>query len=35
MNSPLPVKHAHTVLVPGAAAGWVDTVEEMGSGKVN
>lgn len=33
-TTPLPVKHAHTVLVPGAAAGWVDTVQEMGSGKV-
>ena len=35
VNNPLPVKHAHTVQVPGAAAGWVDTVQEMGSGKVN
>ena len=34
VNNPLPVKHAHTVQVPGAAAGWVDTVQEMGSGKV-
>lgn len=33
-SSPLPVKHAHNVTVPGAAAGWVDTVERFGSGKV-
>ena len=31
---PLPPKHALNVTVPGAAAGWVDTVERHGSGKV-
>lgn len=30
----IPIKHVHTVTVPGAAAGWVDTVEGFGSGKV-
>ena len=25
----------HTVTVPGAAAGWVDTVQKFGSGKVS
>jgi gamma-glutamyltranspeptidase/glutathione hydrolase len=35
VDTPLPVKHAHTVTVPGAAAGWVDTVQSMGSGKLS
>lgn len=31
----IPMAHVHAVTVPGAAAGWVDTVERFGSGKVN
>ena len=31
----LPPRHAHSVTVPGAAAGWVDTVERFGSGKLS
>lgn len=30
----IPMKSALAVTVPGAAAGWVDTVERFGSGKV-
>ena len=30
----LPLRSVHAVTVPGAAAGWVDTVERFGSGKV-
>jgi len=30
----IPHKNVHTVTVPGAAAGWVDTVERFGSGKL-
>lgn len=30
----IPLNHVHAVTVPGAAAGWVDTVERFGSGKV-
>jgi gamma-glutamyltranspeptidase len=30
----MPPFSSHTVTVPGAAAGWVDTVENFGSGKV-
>ncbi|PQE32991.1 gamma-glutamyltranspeptidase protein [Rutstroemia sp. NJR-2017a WRK4] len=30
----IPLKSPHSVTVPGAAAGWVDTVERFGSGKV-
>ena len=30
----MPPLSAHTVTVPGAAAGWVDSVEKFGSGKV-
>jgi len=33
-SNPLPVRHAHNITVPGAAAGWADTVERFGSGKV-
>jgi len=29
----IPFHSPHTVTVPGAAAGWVDTVERFGSGK--
>ena len=35
IDNPLPLKHAHSITVPGAAAGWFDTLQEMGSGKVN
>lgn len=31
----MPMKSVHTVTVPGAAAGWVDTVERFGSRKVS
>lgn len=31
----IPELSIHTVTVPGAAAGWVDTVERFGSGKVD
>ena len=31
----IPMDSVHAVSVPGAAAGWVDTVEKFGSGKVN
>ena len=31
----IPLNHVHAVTVPGAAAGWVDTVERFGSGKVS
>lgn len=30
----IPHSHAHAVTVPGAAAGWCDTVEKFGSGKL-
>ncbi|KPM44936.1 hypothetical protein AK830_g1584 [Neonectria ditissima] len=30
----IPMKSVHAVTVPGAAAGWVDTVERFGSGKL-
>jgi gamma-glutamyltranspeptidase/glutathione hydrolase len=30
----IPLESVHTVTVPGAAAGWVDTVERFGSGKL-
>lgn len=31
----IPTHHVHAATVPGAAAGWVDTVERFGSGKVS
>ncbi|GJC98532.1 gamma-glutamyltranspeptidase [Colletotrichum higginsianum] len=31
----IPMKSVHAVTVPGAAAGWVDTVERFGSGNVS
>lgn len=31
----IPLSSAHAVTVPGAAAGWVDTVERFGSGKLS
>lgn len=34
LSNPQPAKHALNVTVPGAAAGWVDTVERFGSKKV-
>jgi gamma-glutamyltranspeptidase/glutathione hydrolase len=30
----IPMESVHAVTVPGAAAGWVDTVEKFGSGKL-
>lgn len=33
--SKIPMNSVHAATVPGAAAGWVDTVERFGSGKVN
>jgi gamma-glutamyltranspeptidase / glutathione hydrolase len=30
----IPMDSVHAVTVPGAAAGWVDTVERFGSGKL-
>ena len=30
----IPLSSVHCVTVPGAAAGWVDTVERFGSGKL-
>lgn len=31
----IPLDHIHAVTVPGAAAGWVDTIERFGSGKLS
>lgn len=31
----IPFDHAHSVTVPGAAAGWVDSIERFGSGRVS
>ena len=31
----IPMTSVHSVTVPGAAAGWVDTVEKFGSGKLS
>ena len=31
----IPLRHVHAVTIPGAAAGWVDTVERFGSGKLS
>jgi len=31
----IPEKHVHGVTIPGAPAGWVDTVERFGSGKLS
>ena len=31
----IPMSSVHSVTVPGAAAGWVDTVERFGSGKLS
>lgn len=31
----IPMNSVHAATVPGAAAGWVDTVERFGSGKVS
>lgn len=33
--SEIPLDHVHAVTVPGAAAGWADTVERFGSGKLS
>lgn len=34
-NAVIPRTSIHAVTVPGAAAAWVDTVEQFGSGKVS
>ena len=34
-SSQIPLDSAHAVTVPGAAAGWVDTVERFGSGTLS
>lgn len=34
-KSHIPLDSVHCVTVPGAAAGWVDTVEKFGSGKLS
>jgi gamma-glutamyltranspeptidase/glutathione hydrolase len=34
-DSAMPYRSAHSVTVPGAAAGWVDCVEKFGSGKLS
>jgi gamma-glutamyltranspeptidase/glutathione hydrolase len=34
-KSDIPLNSIHAVTVPGAAAGWVDTVERFGSGKLS
>jgi gamma-glutamyltranspeptidase / glutathione hydrolase len=31
----MPLRHIHSVTVPGAAAGWVDCVQKFGSGRVS
>ena len=31
----IPMTSVHSVTIPGAAAGWIDTVERFGSGKVS
>jgi len=31
----IPLDSVHAVTIPGAAAGWVDTVERFGSGKLS
>jgi gamma-glutamyltranspeptidase/glutathione hydrolase len=31
----IPLDSVHAVTVPGAAAGWVDTIERFGSGKLS
>lgn len=33
--APIPMTSVHAVTVPGAPAGWVDTVEKFGSGKLS
>ena len=34
-KSDIPLNNVHAVTVPGAAAGWADTVERFGSGKLS
>jgi gamma-glutamyltranspeptidase/glutathione hydrolase len=34
-NGSIPTNSVHSVTVPGAPAGWVDTVERFGSGKLS
>ena len=33
--SAIPMQSVHSVTIPGATAGWVDTVERLGSGKLS
>lgn len=35
MTSHIPTTNAHAITVPGAAAGWVDTIAKFGSGKMS
>ena len=34
LDNPIPDRHALNITVPGAVAGWIDTVNKHGSGKV-
>ena len=34
LTNPIPDRHALNVTVPGAVAGWIDTINKHGSGKV-
>ena len=34
-NGKIPMSSVHAVTTPGAAAGWVDTIEKFGSGKLS
>ena len=34
LDNPVPPKHALNITIPGAVAGWLDTIEKHGSGKV-
>lgn len=31
----IPLDHVHAVTIPGSAAGWADTIERFGSGKLS
>ena len=33
--APIPMTSVHAITVPGAPAGWVDTIEKFGSGKLS
>ena len=34
-DNAIPMSSVHSCIVPGAAAGWVDTIEKFGGGKLN